>query len=71
MEFKNKADKMGFYFGKFCVYFGGLLTMISIFLMAHDGEEPPMDYQFILSMFLGFMIYKYGDYRTGGRWNDN
>ena len=47
MEFKNKADKMGFYFGKFCVY------------------------QFILSMFLGFMIYKYGDYRTGGRWNDN
>lgn len=64
MNFKNKLQKYGYYFGKFCYGAGALIVIVCIPFLTNDYGKPintcPM-FIFIL----GALLHFYGLYRTG------
>lgn len=65
-NFKNKTSKYGYYFGKFCLYTGVLLMLVSLFITCNDNGNIAINVYGLLTMFTGFGLFRYGYYRIGG-----
>ena len=65
-RFKNKASKNGYIFGQVCSVIGVLTILISIFTIENNSSEHPINIYGFMATLIGFLLYKYGEYRTGG-----
>lgn len=61
-QFKNKASKYGFYFGKFCSMFGVFISWLSIAVLVAESNK--FQWWAIITLILGAMISYWGFYRS-------
>lgn len=62
--FKNKASRNGYVFGQICSVVGVLMILLS--LVTLETAEHTINIKGFLTALMGFTVYKYGDFRTGG-----
>lgn len=64
-KFRNKTQRNGYIFGKVCMNIGVLLVLFSTCIMTNDSGCP-INMSGVIMITLGFILFKYGYYRTGG-----
>ena len=62
--FKNKASRNGYVFGQVCSIVGVLMILVSLITM--ETAEHTINIKGFMTAMIGFLVYKYGDFRTGG-----
>ena len=63
--FRNKAQKNGYIFGKVCIHIGVMLILLSTCVMTND-TGCPINILGVTMITLGYILFRYGYYRTGG-----
>jgi hypothetical protein len=66
MKFKNKASKLGFYFGRLVGGLGVIVMITSLPFICNDFGDKIISIKGAVSALAGFLMYWYGEYRTGG-----